>query len=156
MGFDTIELDVSSLKVPEEVLLRYIRLIKSAGLKAKPQLAVKVESSEIPAPGIRAFGAYQPPVARKSGKFSRSEYRHCSLMISDNSFNLHCSLSLGKLLLNFLNCNKHWILNSSNIMLVDIILFFFHNCLVGVHFMLGCLQTVLHIGIFPSYCGFEY
>ncbi|OMO51852.1 (2R)-phospho-3-sulfolactate synthase, ComA [Corchorus olitorius] len=35
MGFDTIELNVTSLEVPEETLLRYVRLIKSGGLKAK-------------------------------------------------------------------------------------------------------------------------
>ncbi|KAJ0076100.1 hypothetical protein Patl1_35074 [Pistacia atlantica] len=41
VGFNTIELNVGSLEVPEETLLRYVRLIKSAGLKVKPQFAVK-------------------------------------------------------------------------------------------------------------------
>ncbi|MQL96890.1 hypothetical protein Taro_029575 [Colocasia esculenta] len=66
MGFDTIELNVSSLKVPEEALLRFIRLIKSVGLKAKPQFALKFDSADIPADGNRAFGAYIVPLPRKS------------------------------------------------------------------------------------------
>ncbi|KAG5038330.1 hypothetical protein JHK86_019170 [Glycine max] len=36
LGFDTIELNVSSLEIPEETFLRFIRLVKSGGLKAKP------------------------------------------------------------------------------------------------------------------------
>ncbi|CAN6452068.1 unnamed protein product [Victoria cruziana] len=66
MGFDTIELDVGSLDVPEETLLRYIRLIKNAGLKVKPQFSVKVETSKIPAKDNRAFGVYVAPVPRTS------------------------------------------------------------------------------------------
>ncbi|XP_068644401.1 protein HEAT-STRESS-ASSOCIATED 32 [Aristolochia californica] len=62
LGFDTVEINVSSLKLPEEALLRFVRMIKSAGLKVKPQFTLKVESSEIPKPSNRAFGAYQPPV----------------------------------------------------------------------------------------------
>ncbi|EEF43963.1 protein HEAT-STRESS-ASSOCIATED 32 [Ricinus communis] len=61
MGFDTIELNVGSLGVPEETLLRYVRLIKSADLKAKPQFAAKFNKSDIPIGGNRAFGAYMPP-----------------------------------------------------------------------------------------------
>jgi len=68
MGFDTIELNVGSLGVPEETLLRYVRLIKSGGLKAKPQFAVKFNRSDIPIGGHRAFGAYVPPTPRSSGK----------------------------------------------------------------------------------------
>lgn len=68
MGFDTIELNVGSLGVPEETLLRYVRLIKSGGLKAKPQFAVKINKSDIPMSGDRAFGAYIPPTPRSSGK----------------------------------------------------------------------------------------
>lgn len=67
MGFDTIELNVGSLGVPEETLLRYVRLIKSGGLKAKPQFAVKFNKSDIPIGGHRAFGAYVPPAPRSSG-----------------------------------------------------------------------------------------
>lgn len=66
LGFDTIELNVGSLGVPEETLLRFIRLIKSGGLKAKPQFAVKFNKSDIPMKGDRAFGAYVVPVPRSS------------------------------------------------------------------------------------------
>ncbi|XP_022954632.1 protein HEAT-STRESS-ASSOCIATED 32 [Cucurbita moschata] len=65
MGFDTIELNVDSLEVPEETLLRYVRLIKNGGLRAKPQFAVKFNKSDIPA-GDRAFGAYIVPRPRSS------------------------------------------------------------------------------------------
>ncbi|KAK9265390.1 hypothetical protein L1049_003396 [Liquidambar formosana] len=64
LGFDTIELNVGSLGVPEETLLRFVRLIKSGGLKAKPQFAVKFNKSDIPIGGDRAFGAYVAPVPR--------------------------------------------------------------------------------------------
>ena len=37
MGFDTIELNVGSLEIPEETFLRFVRLVKSGGLKAKPE-----------------------------------------------------------------------------------------------------------------------
>ncbi|XP_059438414.1 protein HEAT-STRESS-ASSOCIATED 32 [Corylus avellana] len=66
LGFDTIELNVGSLEVPEETLLRFVRLIKSGGLKAKPQFAVKVNKSDIPVGGDRAFGAYIVPRPRSS------------------------------------------------------------------------------------------
>lgn len=66
MGFDTIELNVGSLKVPEETLLRYVRSIKSGGLKAKPQFAVKFNKSDIPTGHHRAFGAYVPPKPQSS------------------------------------------------------------------------------------------
>ncbi|KAE8723058.1 putative transcription factor [Hibiscus syriacus] len=66
MGFDTIELNVPSLEVPEDTLLRYVRLIKSGGLKAKPQFAVKFNKSDIPTGGNRAFGAYVPPPPPRS------------------------------------------------------------------------------------------
>lgn len=68
MGFDTIELNVGSLDVPEETLLRYVRLIKNGGLRAKPQFAVKFNKSDIPITGNRAFGAYIVPKPRSSGK----------------------------------------------------------------------------------------
>lgn len=66
LGFDTIELNVGSLGVPEETLLRFVRLIKSGGMKAKPQFAVKVNKSDVPI-GDRAFGAYVVPRPRSSG-----------------------------------------------------------------------------------------
>ncbi|CAH2056824.1 unnamed protein product [Thlaspi arvense] len=66
LGFDTIELNVGSLGVPEETLLRFIRLIKSGGLKAKPQFAIKFNKSDIPMAGNRAFGAYVVPAPRTS------------------------------------------------------------------------------------------
>ncbi|XP_038893901.1 protein HEAT-STRESS-ASSOCIATED 32 [Benincasa hispida] len=66
LGFDTIELNVGSLEVPEETLLRYVRLIKNGGLRAKPQFAVKFNKSDIPVSGNRAFGAYIVPRPRSS------------------------------------------------------------------------------------------
>ncbi|CAA3016282.1 protein HEAT-STRESS-ASSOCIATED 32 [Olea europaea var. sylvestris] len=66
MGFDTIEIDVGTLGVPEETLLRYVRLIKSGGLRAKPLFTVKVNKSDIPSNMDRAFGAYVAPAARTS------------------------------------------------------------------------------------------
>ncbi|KAI9198681.1 hypothetical protein LWI28_020533 [Acer negundo] len=66
VGFDTIELNVGSLEIPEETLLRYVRLIKDVGLKAKPQFAVKVNKSDIPTGRDRAFGAYIPPVPQST------------------------------------------------------------------------------------------
>ncbi|KAK6917391.1 (2R)-phospho-3-sulfolactate synthase, ComA [Dillenia turbinata] len=66
LGFDTIELNVGTLGVPEETLLRFVRLIKSGGLKAKPQFAVKFDKSDLPLGGDRAFGAYIAPVPRTS------------------------------------------------------------------------------------------
>ena len=67
LGFDTVELNVGSLEVPEESLLRFVRLIKSGGLKAKPQFAVKFNKSDVPVSGDRAFGAYVVPTPRSSG-----------------------------------------------------------------------------------------
>ncbi|GLT75506.1 hypothetical protein SLA2020_472250 [Shorea laevis] len=66
MGFDTIELDATSLGIPEETLLRYVRLIKSGGLRAKPLFTVKFNKSDIPLGGDRAFGAYVPPAPQSS------------------------------------------------------------------------------------------
>ncbi|KAL4563121.1 hypothetical protein LXL04_027154 [Taraxacum kok-saghyz] len=61
LGFDTVELNMSLLDLPEETLLRYIRLIKSEGLKVKPQFAVKFNKAEIPPIRARAYGAYVVP-----------------------------------------------------------------------------------------------
>ncbi|CAL9206907.1 unnamed protein product [Musa hybrid cultivar] len=66
LGFDTIELNAGSLKLPEEALLRFVRLIKGGGLKAKPQFSVKFDRSDIPVTGDRAFGAYIAPVPPSS------------------------------------------------------------------------------------------
>ncbi|MCL7031236.1 hypothetical protein MKW94_000562 [Papaver nudicaule] len=66
LGFDTIELNVDSLQVPEEALLRFVRLIKGSGLKAKPQFTVKFNKADLPVAGDRAFGAYVFPVPRTS------------------------------------------------------------------------------------------
>ncbi|RZB95550.1 Protein HEAT-STRESS-ASSOCIATED 32 isoform B [Glycine soja] len=64
LGFDTIELNVGSLEIPEETFLRFVRLVKSGGLKAKPHFQVKFNESDIPKGGDRAYGAYIPPVPR--------------------------------------------------------------------------------------------
>ncbi|KAL6573896.1 Protein HEAT-STRESS-ASSOCIATED 32 [Orobanche hederae] len=61
LGFDTIEIDAGSLGVPEEVLLRYVRQVKSGGLQAKPLFAVKFKKSDIPTDNDRAFGSYMVP-----------------------------------------------------------------------------------------------
>ncbi|ONK61067.1 uncharacterized protein A4U43_C08F25920 [Asparagus officinalis] len=66
LGFDTVELNAGSLKVPEETLLRLIRLIKSGGLKVRPQFAVKFDTADMPVSGDRAFGAYIAPVQQNS------------------------------------------------------------------------------------------
>uniref|UniRef100_A0ACD5UH90 Uncharacterized protein n=1 Tax=Avena sativa TaxID=4498 RepID=A0ACD5UH90_AVESA len=66
LGFDTIELNAGSLKLPEETILRLVRLIKNSGLRAKPLFSVKFDSSDIPASGDRAFGAYIAPVKQSS------------------------------------------------------------------------------------------
>ena len=68
MGFDTIEIDAGSLGIPEEILLRYVRLVKTGGLRAKPLFAVKFNKSDIPISGNRAFGSYTVPVQRTSGE----------------------------------------------------------------------------------------
>lgn len=66
LGFDTVELNMGSLELPEETLLRYIRLIKSQGLKVKPQFAVKFNKADIPPTRARAYGAYVVPTPRTS------------------------------------------------------------------------------------------
>ncbi|KAL3522100.1 hypothetical protein ACH5RR_014934 [Cinchona calisaya] len=66
LGFDTIEFDVGSVGLPEEKLLRYVRLIKSGGLRAKPQFAVKINKSDVPVNRDRAFGSYVIPAPRSS------------------------------------------------------------------------------------------
>lgn len=64
LGFDTIELDAGSLEIPEETLLRYVHMIKSGGLKVKPQFALKFDKTDLPVAGDRAFGAYIVPRPR--------------------------------------------------------------------------------------------
>jgi phosphosulfolactate synthase (CoM biosynthesis protein A) len=76
LGFDTIELNVGSLKLPEEAILRLVHLIKTSGLRAKPLFSVKFDSSDIPASGDRAFGAYIAPVKQSSGN---QKHYLCSL-----------------------------------------------------------------------------
>ncbi|KAK1378940.1 protein HEAT-STRESS-ASSOCIATED 32 [Heracleum sosnowskyi] len=66
MGFDTVEFNMGSLGFPEETLLRFVRLIKNAGLKAKPQFSVKFEKSDIPKTGNRAYGSYVVPTPQTS------------------------------------------------------------------------------------------
>lgn len=66
LGFDTIELNTGSVGFPEETLLRYVRLIKNGGLRAKPQFAVKINKSDIPVNRDRAFGSYVVPAPRSS------------------------------------------------------------------------------------------
>ncbi|CAH9111981.1 unnamed protein product [Cuscuta europaea] len=66
LGFDTIELDMTSLDLPEEAILRYVRLIKSGGLRVKPQFSFKFNKSDIPLSDNRAFGAYVVPKPRSS------------------------------------------------------------------------------------------
>ncbi|GAB2226338.1 hypothetical protein Drorol1_Dr00022140 [Drosera rotundifolia] len=67
LGFDTIEPNVRSLELPEESLLRFVRLIKSAGMRAKPQFALKCNKSDIPGGRNRAYAAYVVPSLRSEG-----------------------------------------------------------------------------------------
>nr|DAD42352.1 TPA_asm: hypothetical protein HUJ06_000582 [Nelumbo nucifera] len=64
LGFDTIELNAGILSLSKETLLRFVRLIQSGGLKAKPQFAMKFNKSDIPVAGDRAYRAYIAPVPR--------------------------------------------------------------------------------------------
>ncbi|XP_051128454.1 protein HEAT-STRESS-ASSOCIATED 32 [Andrographis paniculata] len=66
LGFDTIEIEAGSLGVPEEALLRYVRLVKGEGLRAKPVFSIKVNRSDIPAKDNKAFGSYVVPAPRSS------------------------------------------------------------------------------------------
>lgn len=65
-----MEIDAGSLGVPEEILLRYVRLVKTGGLRAKPLFAVKFNKSDIPTNGNRAYGSYVVPAPRTSGEQS--------------------------------------------------------------------------------------
>lgn len=64
LGFDIVELSAGSLQIPEEILLRYVHMIKSGGLKVKPQFALKFDKADLPASENRAFGAYVAPRPR--------------------------------------------------------------------------------------------
>ncbi|KAF8029981.1 hypothetical protein BT93_E2414 [Corymbia citriodora subsp. variegata] len=66
LGFDTVELNVGTLEIPEDTLLRFVRTVKSGGLRVKPLFAVKFNKSDIPKAGDRAFGAYVVPEPRSS------------------------------------------------------------------------------------------
>lgn len=67
LGFDTIDLNVSSLKLPEETLLRLVRLIKSLGLRAKPLFALNFHTSDFPVvPTNTAFASYVAPIPHSS------------------------------------------------------------------------------------------
>lgn len=66
LGFDIIDLNADSLKVPEETLLRLIRIIKNERLKAKPLFGINFEKSSIPSKEDRAFGAYIAPTPKGS------------------------------------------------------------------------------------------
>ncbi|KAJ6837560.1 protein HEAT-STRESS-ASSOCIATED 32 [Iris pallida] len=66
LGFDTIELNAGSLKVPEESLLRFIRLAKSCGLQVRPQFAVKFDRADMVIADDRAFGSCITPVRTSS------------------------------------------------------------------------------------------
>ncbi|XP_052181471.1 protein HEAT-STRESS-ASSOCIATED 32 [Diospyros lotus] len=68
LGFDTIELNVRSLKVPEEAFLRFIRLIKSGGLKVTPNFSVNFNKSDIPVSGDSTVGDYVVPVPQTPEK----------------------------------------------------------------------------------------
>ena len=83
---------MGSLEIPEETFLRFVRLVKSGGLKAKPHFQVKFNESDIPKGGDRAYGAYIPPVPRSFGK----DILYLSLaylgIVADAIFwNLHCT-----------------------------------------------------------------
>lgn len=85
---------MGSLGFPEETLLRFVRLIKSGGLKAKPQFALKFNKSDIPISGNRAYGAYVVPAPRTSGMklfHYYSAYKtHWSHIFEYKSFSNNC------------------------------------------------------------------
>lgn len=62
-----MELNLGSLELPEEILLRYIRLIKNEGLKAKPQFAVKFNKADTTPTYARACGVDVVPISQASG-----------------------------------------------------------------------------------------
>jgi len=70
LGFDVIDLNADSLEVPEETLLRLIRIIKNERLKAKPLFGINFEKSAIPSKEDRAFGAYIAPTPKGSGNIT--------------------------------------------------------------------------------------
>lgn len=89
LGFDTVEFNMGSLGFPEETLLRFVRLIKNAGLKAKPQFSVMFEKSDIPETGNRAYGSYVVPTPQTSGMETISSYLFNSgLVLEWRSFNM--------------------------------------------------------------------
>ncbi|XP_057823359.2 protein HEAT-STRESS-ASSOCIATED 32 [Cryptomeria japonica] len=64
LGFDVIDLNVDSLMIPEENLLRLIRMIKSERLKVKPKFGIQFEAAAIPSKD-RLFGSFVYPSKQK-------------------------------------------------------------------------------------------
>ncbi|GJY73538.1 protein heat-stress-associated 32 [Tanacetum coccineum] len=67
LGFDTVELNTRLLQLREDTLLRYIRLIKSKGLKARLQFDVKLNHVDIPPTHEREHVVYVFPTNPTSG-----------------------------------------------------------------------------------------
>ncbi|KAH9323385.1 hypothetical protein KI387_018024, partial [Taxus chinensis] len=65
LGFDVVDLNVDSLMIPEENLLRLIRMIKNEKLKVKPKFGIQFEASSIPSNKDRLFGGYVYPPRQK-------------------------------------------------------------------------------------------
>ncbi|PNX56586.1 phosphosulfolactate synthase-related protein, partial [Trifolium pratense] len=84
LGFDTIELNVGSLGVSEETLLRFVRFVKTGGMKAKPHFELKFNKSDIPRGDDRAYGAYIRPAPRSSGPWYRTDLDNM-LFVSSNT-----------------------------------------------------------------------
>ncbi|GJT95157.1 putative reverse transcriptase domain-containing protein [Tanacetum coccineum] len=68
LGFDTVELNTRLLQLREDTLLRYIRLIKSKGLKARLQFDVKFNHVDIPPTHEREHVVYVFPTNPTSGQ----------------------------------------------------------------------------------------
>ncbi|GJY73537.1 protein heat-stress-associated 32, partial [Tanacetum coccineum] len=85
LGFDTVELNMRLLQLREDTLLRYIRLIKSKGLKARLQFDVKFNHVDIPPTHEREHVVYVFPINPTSGQFSKIDIAVYSRFVIDES-----------------------------------------------------------------------
>ncbi|GKG51492.1 protein heat-stress-associated 32, partial [Tanacetum coccineum] len=60
--FDTVELNTRLLDLPGDMFLRYIRLIKSKGIRAKLRFVVKFNEAHIPRTHESASASYVFPI----------------------------------------------------------------------------------------------
>lgn len=55
LGFDTVELNTDFINLPEDDLLQLIRVVKNAGLKAKPELGLHFDGRKEVPDGVSAL-----------------------------------------------------------------------------------------------------